>query len=189
MSCSVENLFGDNVWDEWIFQLHEKPVMLLISIPQFTMLVTSFVHKHEITMGFKEWSKVRDAAIDEHLHACLISVQIKESNDNPWYFPAVFNVFWSINPSVFLAAPIMSTVTVLISHGTWPLNLISRTDLHGYRILQISFQMSSLSWGVAVDKIWNMEHSVTSRNIPEHSGTFRNIPDTWNNYHNYEKSM
>ena len=31
-----------------------------------------------------------------------------------------------------------------------------------------------------VDKTRNMEHSGTSRNIPEH-------PGTWNSYHNYEK--
>ena len=30
---------------------------------------------------------------------------------------------------------------------------------------------------MAVDKIRNMEHSGTCRNIPEHSGTFRNIPE------------
>ena len=34
-------------------------------IHQFTMLVTSFVHKNEITLGFKQWSSVRDAAIND----------------------------------------------------------------------------------------------------------------------------
>ena len=51
-------------------------------------------------------------------------------------------------------------------------------DLQTCRLVELQTWIVS----TGVDKIWNMEHSGTSRNIPEH-------PGTWHNYHNYEKNM
>ena len=99
-------------------------------IQQFTMLVTSFVHKNEITLGFKQWStyEMQPLTTIEHWFACMFDIG-QDQRIKSISFPAVLNVFWSINPPCFLAVLIMSTVKYW--HELWVLYFDEQ--IHGYK--------------------------------------------------------